>query len=72
MFYNNQQRRDVEDDVHMRDECIDIRNFYACQGTGHLLHEDVIKSISTTFHFRDCSGAAGGSARCSAFFVLMF
>ncbi|XP_078114333.1 pleckstrin homology domain-containing family B member 2-like [Sander vitreus] len=31
VFYNNQQRRDVEDDIHMRDDCIDIRNFYACQ-----------------------------------------
>uniref|UniRef100_A0A8C9XQH2 Pleckstrin homology domain containing, family B (evectins) member 2 n=1 Tax=Sander lucioperca TaxID=283035 RepID=A0A8C9XQH2_SANLU len=31
VFYNNQQRRDMEDDIDMRDDCIDIRNFYACQ-----------------------------------------
>lgn len=33
MFYNDQQRRDMEDDIHMRVDCINIRNSAACQGT---------------------------------------
>ncbi len=39
MFYNDQQRRDMEDDIHMRVDCINIRNSAACQGTCQLLHE---------------------------------
>ncbi|XP_034736858.1 pleckstrin homology domain-containing family B member 2 isoform X4 [Etheostoma cragini] len=31
VFYNNQQRREVEDDIHMRVDCINIRNSVACQ-----------------------------------------
>ncbi|XP_035863464.1 pleckstrin homology domain-containing family B member 2 isoform X2 [Sander lucioperca] len=31
VFYNNQQRRDMEDDIHMRVDCINIRNAVACQ-----------------------------------------
>uniref|UniRef100_A0A3P9M1P9 Pleckstrin homology domain containing, family B (evectins) member 2 n=1 Tax=Oryzias latipes TaxID=8090 RepID=A0A3P9M1P9_ORYLA len=31
VFYNDQQRRDMEDDIHMRVSCINIRNSAACQ-----------------------------------------
>uniref|UniRef100_A0A1A8R141 Pleckstrin homology domain containing, family B (Evectins) member 2 n=2 Tax=Nothobranchius rachovii TaxID=451742 RepID=A0A1A8R141_9TELE len=31
VFYNDQQRRDMEDDIHMRVHCINIRNSGACQ-----------------------------------------
>ncbi|XP_073332353.1 pleckstrin homology domain-containing family B member 2 isoform X1 [Pagrus major] len=31
VFYNDQQRRDMEDDIHMRVDCINIRNSAACQ-----------------------------------------
>lgn len=31
VFYNDQQRRDIEDDIHMRVNCINIRNSSACQ-----------------------------------------
>uniref|UniRef100_A0A3Q0S1Z9 Pleckstrin homology domain containing, family B (evectins) member 2 n=1 Tax=Amphilophus citrinellus TaxID=61819 RepID=A0A3Q0S1Z9_AMPCI len=31
VFYNDQQRRDMEDDIHMRVNCINIRNSAACQ-----------------------------------------
>ncbi|KAF6724209.1 Pleckstrin homology domain-containing family B member 2 [Oryzias melastigma] len=30
VFYNDQQRRDMEDDLHMRVSCINIRNSAAC------------------------------------------
>lgn len=33
VFYNDKQRRDMEDDIHMRVDCINIRNSSACQGT---------------------------------------
>lgn len=33
VFYNDQQRRDMEDDIHMRVDCINIRSSAACQGT---------------------------------------
>lgn len=42
VFYNDQQRRDMEDDIHMRVDCINIRNSAACQGTCHLLHLTVV------------------------------
>ncbi|XP_020487470.1 pleckstrin homology domain-containing family B member 2 isoform X1 [Labrus bergylta] len=32
MIYNDQQRPDMEDDIHMRVDCINIRNSAACQG----------------------------------------
>lgn len=32
VFYNDQQRRDMEDDIHMRVDCINIRNSSACRG----------------------------------------
>lgn len=32
VFYNDQQRRDMEDDIHMRVHCINIRGSAACQG----------------------------------------
>ncbi|XP_015253069.1 PREDICTED: pleckstrin homology domain-containing family B member 2 [Cyprinodon variegatus] len=31
VFYNDQQRRDMEDDIHMRVHCINIRSSAACQ-----------------------------------------
>uniref|UniRef100_A0A3Q1ES88 Pleckstrin homology domain containing, family B (evectins) member 2 n=1 Tax=Acanthochromis polyacanthus TaxID=80966 RepID=A0A3Q1ES88_9TELE len=31
VFYNDQQRRDMEDDIHMRVNCINIRSSAACQ-----------------------------------------
>ncbi|XP_039895796.1 pleckstrin homology domain-containing family B member 2 [Simochromis diagramma] len=31
VFYNDQQRRDMEDDIHMRVNCINIRNSAGCQ-----------------------------------------
>ncbi|XP_028299278.1 pleckstrin homology domain-containing family B member 2 isoform X1 [Gouania willdenowi] len=31
VFYNNQQRRDVEDDIHMKINCINIRSSATCQ-----------------------------------------
>lgn len=31
VFYNDQQRQDMEDDVHMRIDCINIRSSAACQ-----------------------------------------
>ncbi|XP_042271824.1 pleckstrin homology domain-containing family B member 2 isoform X2 [Thunnus albacares] len=31
VFYNDQQRRDMEDDIHMRVDCINIRSSAACQ-----------------------------------------
>uniref|UniRef100_A0A3B5LLG8 PH domain-containing protein n=1 Tax=Xiphophorus couchianus TaxID=32473 RepID=A0A3B5LLG8_9TELE len=31
VFYNDQQRRDMEDDIHMRVHCINIRGSAACQ-----------------------------------------
>uniref|UniRef100_A0A3Q2ZI71 Pleckstrin homology domain containing, family B (evectins) member 2 n=1 Tax=Hippocampus comes TaxID=109280 RepID=A0A3Q2ZI71_HIPCM len=31
VFYNDQQRRDMEDDIHMRMDCINIRSSAACQ-----------------------------------------
>ncbi|KAI4828892.1 hypothetical protein KUCAC02_022963 [Chaenocephalus aceratus] len=31
VFYNDQQRCDMEDDIHMRVDCINIRNSAACQ-----------------------------------------
>uniref|UniRef100_A0A3P9M1G1 Pleckstrin homology domain containing, family B (evectins) member 2 n=1 Tax=Oryzias latipes TaxID=8090 RepID=A0A3P9M1G1_ORYLA len=34
VFYNDQQRRDMEDDIHMRVSCINIRNSAACQEHG--------------------------------------
>lgn len=42
VFYDDQQRRDMEDDIHMRVDCINIRSSTACQGTylnkAYLLH----------------------------------
>lgn len=35
VFYNDQQRRDMEDDIHMRMDCINIRNSAACHGMCH-------------------------------------
>ena len=32
VFYNDQQRRDLEDDIHMKIDCINIRSSSACQG----------------------------------------
>lgn len=32
VFYNDHQRRDMEDDIHMRLDCINIRNSAACHG----------------------------------------
>lgn len=32
MFYDDQQRRDMEDEIHMRIDCINIRNTNACRG----------------------------------------
>ncbi|KAK7889573.1 hypothetical protein WMY93_025133 [Mugilogobius chulae] len=31
VFYNDQQRRDMEDDIHMKIDCINIRSSAACQ-----------------------------------------
>ncbi|XP_008305364.1 pleckstrin homology domain-containing family B member 2 [Cynoglossus semilaevis] len=31
VFYNDEQRRDMEDDIHMRVDCINIRSSTACQ-----------------------------------------
>ncbi|XP_067369233.1 pleckstrin homology domain-containing family B member 2 isoform X2 [Channa argus] len=31
VFYNDQQRREMEDDIHMRVDCINIRSAAACQ-----------------------------------------
>ncbi|KAM7410343.1 hypothetical protein PAMA_001673 [Pampus argenteus] len=31
VFYNDQQRRDMEDDIHVRVDCINIRSSAACQ-----------------------------------------
>ncbi|XP_061744111.1 pleckstrin homology domain-containing family B member 2 isoform X2 [Nerophis ophidion] len=31
VFYNDQQRRDMEDDIHMKVDCINIRGSTACQ-----------------------------------------
>ncbi|XP_051549606.1 pleckstrin homology domain-containing family B member 2 isoform X2 [Myxocyprinus asiaticus] len=31
VFYNDQQRRDMEDEIHMRVDCINIRNANACR-----------------------------------------
>lgn len=31
VFYNDQQRRDMEDDIHMKVDCINIRSSAACQ-----------------------------------------
>lgn len=36
VFYNDQQRRDMEDDIHMKVDCINIRSSAACQGTCQL------------------------------------
>ncbi|TNM87503.1 hypothetical protein fugu_005724 [Takifugu bimaculatus] len=35
VFYNDQQRRDMEDDLHMRLDCINIRNSAACHADCH-------------------------------------
>ncbi|XP_012680825.1 pleckstrin homology domain-containing family B member 2 isoform X1 [Clupea harengus] len=32
VFYDDQQRRDMEDEIHMRIDCINIRNTNACRG----------------------------------------
>lgn len=32
IFYDDQQRRDMEDEIHMRVDCINIRNANACRG----------------------------------------
>lgn len=32
IFYDDQQRRDMEDEIHMRVDCINIRNASACRG----------------------------------------
>lgn len=42
VFYNDQQRRDMEDDIHMRVDCINIRSSAASQGTCYLLCDNVI------------------------------
>ena len=36
MFYDDQERRDMEDDLHMRVDCINIRGSKACKGTRQL------------------------------------
>ena len=36
MFYDDQERRDMEDDLHMRVDCINIRGSKACKGTCQL------------------------------------
>lgn len=32
VFYDDQQRRDMEDEIHMKVDCINIRNSSACRG----------------------------------------
>uniref|UniRef100_A0A672L866 PH domain-containing protein n=1 Tax=Sinocyclocheilus grahami TaxID=75366 RepID=A0A672L866_SINGR len=32
VFYEDQQRRDMEDEIHMKVDCINIRNASACRG----------------------------------------
>lgn len=39
MFYNDQQRHDMEDDIHMRVDCINIRSSAACHGTRRPLRD---------------------------------
>lgn len=46
VFYNDQQRRDMEDEIHMRVDCINIRNSATCQGACHVLRRDVFGSQS--------------------------
>lgn len=36
VFYSDQQRRDMEDDIHMRVHCINIRSSAACHGVCHV------------------------------------
>lgn len=45
VFYNDQQRRDMEDDIHMRVNCINIRNSAGCQGTCLTLNVDLMRLI---------------------------
>lgn len=35
VFYKDKQRRDLEDDLHMRVHCINVRSPAACHGARH-------------------------------------